>query len=493
MGNFVKGPKHVLINELTADSFGVYTRSSDDAKVLQFRGENGAPVDFVAGEIKSRMFGLHTDGVKGSWLLELIAPAPADNGMHYTTGVDVAINKHWNGKIFNPWTERKYYSGTLKSLQSTVDGEIADGDKLALLKQIVEMINEDRNAIVKASIAYVLTNNDDTGDQDVVVDGTTVTVTAGDAIADEINTAVDTVRAYKNVDDNSCIVMPIDNKGYFLVSEVSGDDVEITNFYLKLDQLYVEVVPDITFETNLSDWDAISKVFQYEITYAGASADDLNLSYSVNEAAYTDVDTAWDTSTNVTAGDAVDALIAETSKIVAIHNDTDKIIYLTVIGANEFDIIAATDNDFTLSFNKMYNTPRFPILTGKQVFEDMFGLNQGHVVNFYHETAQLNKNYCVLSITKEAYGHDNVVPNSDNTRYQEFQFIIEESQLEKDVWEAPFATNGMNHEDETGTADRNLFGLLHYWIGERPDGGAEVDDVDLDTLELDSSTDWIHV
>lgn len=483
MGNLVRGARHILVPNLSAKDFGLYTATSRNSlMMLTYRGKDGS-ISFPGVDtdgnypyLKRAMFGVGKAARKASRLMELIAPAPCDD-CNYEAGLNIAKDVNYNGEQFNTYDEVKYYYGHLPSIQSTVDGELADADKLEILGQIIEMINNDRKAMVNASIAYIVTNDDDTDASTITVNGTTVSLGVSDVTADEVNAADAGVLAYQLEDTATALLVPEDH-GFFPVIE--GTDTSVLNFYLKLDDRYENEKVKINWELDSQKWEAISHIHTFQVAYSGGDG-----------IADIDIDIDGDTysGTNAATGDINDTVAAivedlrDASADIAISQDTaNGVVNIAVINGNEVTVTEGAANAITVAISEGFGVFQEETLTGEWLRKKHFGHEAGTIPSQPVVQPDPDAKYVMLMIELKAPTYDNVLPDVMHLDQRCYYFYIKESDLTSDHWSD---ADLMLDEPATADIDAHLFELLHGWVGSRPDGGAADAAIDLTALDED--------
>lgn len=486
MGNLVQRAQHILLNTLTAKDFGVYQKtdgSGGTENVFFYKGSDyHAPIAIPKSNIKHKFVSRAKQGVKASYLMELVAPSPCED-CNYETGFTIGLKKHWDGSMWNSYPEFRYVMGYLPSLLPAVNGELDDADKKALLKQMIEFMNADKKGPAWGTMAYIVTDLSPSTPSDVNITigetTTTVSSTAGD-LAGVINdnTAVnDNVFAY-NLGSDRIMIVGKDSKGYFNVEDDGSTTTTVDNFYLKVSERTAGVPINIDFKQNGQDWNTISKVFEWEID----TSDPLNHDF---------------------VGDGTPTTLTSANTIAAIGDFAN----IEGVGAEE---TATTDVVAVLAYNYnnaklvmnvtgvavpvlRYGVPQFAWLTGEEMYR-IFP-NHGVDTGMYPHLPDPNRDYFQIAFKYNVKSWDSDLPSAPQDMEVNVNFYIPESEISNQVWDT---SDYM--EDEASAGDAYLFDLLGYvsdsatpgTIGDRPDGQGEGAAPLLDYMETLAPSEWIH-
>ena len=224
MGNLNRGPLHVLVNSVDQTVFGVYT-TLEGEKVLVHKPTGIS----IPGKTSSSdpynvnvAFGSTVDAVKEIALFSLVAPYPADTH-NYEVILNLTRVGRRQGGIDSHRRESKAYSHRIIQLGAVSGTEINDDDKLAAIKGIVMLCNNDPMRSANLGMTYVVENDDYSDATTVKItlqDGTEYTVstsggtgTVTNSLAYAINNTPglkDYVKAYgstKSINDNERVII----------------------------------------------------------------------------------------------------------------------------------------------------------------------------------------------------------------------------------------------------------------------------------------------
>ena len=487
--NLTLAPILVRPFDLSAKYFGAYENKAGN-DVFHFRGHNiaGGPMHIDSSKVVSKMFGASTPAIRQSFIMELIAPAPADDGP-YVTGFTAMDRLDYVGNDFHRFPRIKVFNGRINSIQSTVDGELADSDKLALLKDLIGNINADSTDgpidpdgknYFDASIMYVISNGDDTDNSTIVFTNdetgvsTTVTITSAQDLATQINDSVDYVRAYKYENVDKVIVLPRSGSGYFGVTE--GTDTTIDNFYLKLTEnddnhnLRLEWGPDYD-----GHWEYFNRTFEFDVDCNITTQNTngaMDLSLTVNSGTATLIDVTPNATLSTAIGNMITALLAEDDiACISVGN----IVKVMLVAKDITSVILRKGTTADVTVSTTYGIHSLATLTGQDIFNKF--PTETNMFPVYQHTPDIDTKYAVLALefTSDSGSMDDV--NTSSTRTNRMEFYLKVDDLNKDLWDSS------DFSDETPTTkNRNFFDLLLEVFGSRPDGGSAGDDVDLDNL-----------
>lgn len=481
MANLVQKTEHILINTLTAKDFGVYSN------VLLYKGsEHNAPYSIPKDKIVRKFFSKHRDPQKGSYLMELVAPAPCED-CDYSTGLSIGFKKHWNGNVWDSNPHFRYINGFLPSIGSAVSGELNSDDKKALLEQMINSINADKGNPAWATMAYVVTDEDttDASTLDITVDGTTVTVSDTNDLANAINGDSDLaehVVAYHLEEGTSntdrVIIVGKNDKGYFNVED--GTDTSVDNFYLKLSEREYNKPMQIKWTEHQQDWNPVSRVFQWEVDYDS----DQNLTFTGDD---TTENSAFDHDTNIAT---TIANIVDVDNVAAVNLTDDSGSTTDNIGIFAYNFnnakLVVADEDSPVPEVK-YGNPQYGHLTGydiHQIFPHV-----GDTQGIYPNLPDPDSNYCQIHFEISDSLPDNTLPGASATvdNVKIVNFYIKESEVVKELWD-----DSDLMDDDPSSTTRYLFDLLFKvsTTPERPDGLSAGDEPSLELAATLTSNEW---
>jgi len=477
MGNLNRGPKKVLVNALTNKNFGLYTNTAgtrilvhkDSGVAIPYSSTYGNP-EVVTGYGQQENMEVV--------LLNLFAPYPNET-VNWVAELNIKAIPMRNADVRTHRELTRNYSGLVESLAVGSGVEVADADKLSVMKQIVQGINHDPLRFCDATMVYAVTNDDTSDDSTVVItleNGLTKTLTAATtaSLAAAINADADLnpyMTAYEatvnagNIISN-CVIEGTD-KAFFLVED--GTDTTVQGFWVKLTQ--VETNVNISYGGGLTTtkWEKTPFV-KIELDGSGladGAGDDADITLTIDGTDYS-INTAGANRDakllNTAALLGVNGLGPDSIFIAAIDIPASDVVNVVAIGeAMVIDNTAAGDLYVITAEDLEYSQATLDAKAMSQIFPNLPG-NEFQVIDL----PDPNSRYFKLKIKWNMEGADNVVFDALNVRKGDIEFYIKESLMPtlladatKDYW-----VNGANMmtDDATG-ADRHFAELINIWTG----------------------------
>lgn len=493
MGNLNRGPRHILVDEVNANNFGVYKTQKGD-NVLSYKPA-GILIPKGTKTNVQFAFGCTEDGNKETMLLDLNAPYPCE-----ACDFDVTLNLRRQGKrqggIDSHRNEAKAYSHRIASLAAASGTELADADKQAAMKAIVMQINHDRERFVNAGMFWVIEDDDYNGASTVTITlqngvSYTVTTVSTGGLAAAINGTTglsDYVTAYgptTGAVDNERVIIESKTPNYFLVEAVTK--ATVLAYYLKLDvQLdNYEIIHGGGAST--VTWTKMAHS-RWTLDYSDATtaADDMDITLVDSDGNEYDVTTTGAAATpDATAlalsqGLSSDSItgMASSAYLAATANTTDDTISLVTVGVEIADI-EPEGTDEAITAVEIPVKHKYGRLTTEDM-NDLFPLLCEH--NFRPNWApniDQNADYCMISIEWDDPEHPDVdVPDGYLAQRGHVIFYMKKSLLpatysysdsDFDFWlgevgiNAGVSDNYMNEEPTSPVT--NFWELLEVWYG----------------------------
>jgi hypothetical protein len=372
------------------------------------------------------------------------------------------------------------YTGIVHSLDTAVNNTVSIADKAIALKQIVQGINHDKYRFANAGVVWTIEDEDSDDASGLTItleNGVSVVIasvadTTSLAAAINANTELNPyIKAYMptvtNTDstDYRCIIESI-TPLYFDVT--AGADVNISNVYLKLEQLEDNVTLNYEGGTINSMWEKM-KFSEWTMTASATSAVNANFTMTIDESDY-----AVTILTGVAAPKALEAAqklsllgtVAVPSSTYLTGLNVAGVLTIKSIGADVTDVINTAGSDLWTVIIESSFIHEWALLDA----EDMAELFPNGYGNEFQNTdlPDPNERYFLVSVGYESEAHDNTVMDGRIGRVGRVNFYIKESLMPATIAAATgeyWSNSTPNKMSDTAVEEYNIVELINWWYG----------------------------
>jgi len=251
MGNIVRGPLHILVNQLDQTIFGAYTATvgTPQGRILVHK-PSGTKIP--ADNVQDITVGYGEPENLETMVLDLFGPYPC-RVCDYVAELTLTSVGRKQGTKVNHREVSHTYQGIIPSLEVPTGTEISDANKLSILRQIITSVNHHNKRVANAGMMWVVTNPETETDYTVTVrlqNGVEVTFELDeiDDLADEINSNPNLnpfIRAYGTGVDPTAnqikYIIESIQPCYFELEVATVDALIVNGFFLKLEQVETHV------------------------------------------------------------------------------------------------------------------------------------------------------------------------------------------------------------------------------------------------------------